>query len=72
MLLRSEPGEVGAILDQTFDIKARTGLHCARAAHRTLDTFPFGMIRLSPGYFNTVKEIDMTLQALERIAKTIP
>jgi cysteine desulfurase family protein len=65
-----EPGEVGAILDQTFDIKARTGLHCAPAAHRTLGTFPLGTIRLSPGYFNTVEEIDTTLQALERIAKT--
>jgi cysteine desulfurase family protein len=65
-----EPGEVGAILDQTFDIKARTGLHCAPAAHRTLGTFPLGTIRLSPGYFNTVEEIDMTLQALERIART--
>lgn len=65
-----EPGEVGAILDQTFDIKARTGLHCAPAAHRTLGTFPLGTIRLSPGYFNTVEEIDTTLQALERIART--
>jgi len=64
-----EPGEVGAILDQTFDIKVRTGLHCAPAAHKTLDTYPLGTIRLSPGYFNTVKEIDMTLLALDKIAK---
>jgi len=67
-----EPGEVGAILDQTFDIKVRTGLHCAPAAHRTLGTYPLGTIRLSPGYFNTVEEIEATLQALERIARTTP
>ena len=67
-----EPGEVGAILDQTFDIKVRTGLHCAPAAHRTLGTYPMGTIRLSPGYFNTVEEIDTTLQALGRIARTTP
>ena len=66
-----DPGEVGAILDQRFDIKARTGLHCAPAAHRILGTYPLGTVRLSPGYFNTVEEIDTTLQALQRIARTI-
>ena len=65
-----EPGEVGTILDQAFDIKVRTGLHCAPAAHKTLGTYPLGTIRLSPGYFNTVEEIDVTLQALDRIART--
>ena len=62
-----EPGEVGAILDQAFDIKARTGLHCAPAAHKTLGTYPLGTIRLSPGYFNTVEEIELTVRALEKI-----
>ena len=38
------PGEVGAILDQAFDIKVRTGLHCAPVTHRTLGTFPLGTI----------------------------
>jgi len=62
-----EPGEVGVILDEAFDIKVRTGLHCAPAAHKTLGTYPLGTIRLSPGYFNTAEEIDLTLQALEKI-----
>jgi selenocysteine lyase/cysteine desulfurase len=62
-----EPGEVEAILDQAFDIKVRAGLHCAPAAHKTLGTYPLGTIRLSPGYFNTVEEIDLTIQALEKI-----
>jgi len=64
-----EPGEVGAILDQAFDIKVRTGLHCAPATHKTLGTYPLGTVRLSPGYFNTVEEIDLTLHALEKIAR---
>ncbi|MFC1947047.1 aminotransferase class V-fold PLP-dependent enzyme [Chloroflexota bacterium] len=63
-----EPGEVGTILDQAFDIKVRTGLHCATAAHKTLGTLPRGTVRLSPGYFNTNEEIDVTLEAIERIA----
>jgi cysteine desulfurase family protein len=65
-----EPGEGGAILDQAFDIKVRSGLHCAPAAHKTLGTYPSGTIRLSPGYFNTVEEIDVTLQAIDKIART--
>jgi len=65
----SAPGEVGAILDQAFDIKVRTGLHCAPAAHKTLGTFPLGTIRLGVGYFNTVDDIDFTLEAIEKIAK---
>ncbi len=65
-----EPGEVGAILDQAFDIKIRAGLHCAPAAHKTLDTYPLGTIRLSPGYFNTGEEIDLTLNALEKTVRT--
>ncbi len=64
-----DPGEVGVILDQAFDIKVRTGLHCAPAAHKTLGTFPKGTIRLSPGYFNTIEEIDLTLEAIEKISQ---
>jgi cysteine desulfurase family protein len=63
-----EPGEVGAILDQAFDIKVRAGLHCAPAAHKTLGTFPLGTIRLSPGHFNTTEEVDFTLEAIKKIS----
>jgi cysteine desulfurase family protein len=63
-----DPGEVGAILDQAFDIKVRTGLHCSPAAHKSIGTFPKGTIRLSPGYFNTEGEIELTLQAIKKIS----
>ena len=58
---------MGTILDQAFDIKVRTGLHCAPSAHKTV-----GTIRLSPGYFNTAEDIDITLEALNKIAATKP
>jgi cysteine desulfurase family protein len=64
-----EPAEVGIILDQAFDIKVRTGLHCSPAAHKVLGTYPLGTVRLSPGYFNTDEEIDFALQALQKIAR---
>lgn len=63
-----EPGEIGTVLDQAFDIKVRAGLHCAPTAHKTLGTLPRGTVRLSPGYFNTSEEIDVTLEAIKRIS----
>ena len=52
------------------DSKVRTGLHCAPAAHKTLGTYPLGTVRVSPGYFNTVEEIELTLHAVEETTRT--
>jgi cysteine desulfurase family protein len=65
-----EPGDLGAILDQAFDIKVRTGLHCAPLAHKTLGTYPKGTVRASPGMFNTESEIDKTLAAISQVARS--
>jgi selenocysteine lyase/cysteine desulfurase len=62
------PGDVGAILDQAFDTKVRTGLHCSPAMHKTLGTFPQGTVRISPSYLNIAEDIEMTLQAVEKIS----
>jgi cysteine desulfurase family protein len=62
------PSEIGLILDDSFGIMARTGLHCAPAAHRTLDTFPVGAVRFSFGWFNTADEVEEALGALRKIA----
>ena len=61
------PSEVGAILDASFGIAVRTGLHCAPGAHRFLGTFPEGTVRVSPGPFNTEDEIDTLTTALREI-----
>ena len=66
------PDEVGAVLDQAFDIKVRTGLHCAPAAHKVIGTYPHGSVRASVGCFNTLTEIDFLLSALKKIAGTGP
>lgn len=58
------PQEVGGILDESFGIAVRPGLHCAPYTHRTLGTFPDGTLRVSPGPFTTVQEMDQLLQAL--------
>ncbi len=62
--------DVGAILDNSFNIAVRTGLHCAPYLHRESGTFPDGMVRISPGYFNTMDEIEETIAALKKIADT--
>jgi cysteine desulfurase family protein len=60
--------EVGGILDQSFSIAVRPGLHCAPYIHRALGTFPDGTVRASPGPFSTIEDIDVLAGALEEIA----
>jgi cysteine desulfurase/selenocysteine lyase len=66
------PDEVGAVLDQAYDIKVRTGLHCAPAAHKVLGTYPHGSVRVSVSCFNTVTEIDFLVDAVRKMARTEP
>jgi cysteine desulfurase family protein len=60
--------ELGGILDQSFDVAVRPGLHCAPYIHRSLGTFPDGTVRVSPGPFNTKQDIDHLARALAEIA----
>jgi selenocysteine lyase/cysteine desulfurase len=61
------PHDLGAILDTSFDIAVRPGLHCAPYIHRALGTFPDGTLRLSVGPFTTRDEISAFLTALAEI-----
>jgi cysteine desulfurase/selenocysteine lyase len=61
------PQDLGAILDTSFDIAVRPGLHCAPYIHRALGTFPDGTLRLSPGAFSTTADIEMFTAALSEI-----
>jgi cysteine desulfurase / selenocysteine lyase len=64
-----DPQELAAILDDSFGIETRAGLHCAPGAHRCLATFTSGgTLRLSPGPFTTEAEIDAAVSALREIA----
>ncbi|MBS1257344.1 MAG: Cysteine desulfurase [Candidatus Scalindua arabica] len=63
-----DSGEVGAILDNRYNVAVRPGMHCAPHIHREIGTFPEGMIRISPGYFNTVNDIEETITGLKAIA----
>jgi cysteine desulfurase family protein len=61
--------EIGAILDQAFDVAVRPGLHCAPYVHRSLGTFPDGTVRVSPGPFSTAADIDHLADALAEMLR---
>lgn len=59
--------ELGSLLDQAFDIAIRPGLHCAPYVHQSSGVFPEGLVRVSPGPFNTAAHIDALADALREI-----
>jgi cysteine desulfurase family protein len=59
--------ELAGLLDQSFDIAVRPGLHCAPYIHKALGTAPDGLVRVSPGPFNTRADIDHLIDALKQI-----
>ncbi|MCA9061966.1 MAG: aminotransferase class V-fold PLP-dependent enzyme [Planctomycetaceae bacterium] len=61
--------EVATILDQSFHIVCRAGLHCAPLIHRQLGTVRSGgTVRLSPGPLNSIEQIDLATDAVTQIA----
>jgi cysteine desulfurase family protein len=62
--------EAALILDASFDIAVRAGLHCAPDAHRTLGTFEQGgTVRVSPGFFNTEDDIARCVEGIAEVAQ---
>lgn len=61
--------EAAAILDASFAVQVRAGLHCAPLMHSALGTLASGgTVRLSYGPFNTPAEIDRAADAIRAIA----
>jgi cysteine desulfurase family protein len=59
--------DLGAILDQSFDIAVRPGLHCAPYIHRALGTYPDGLVRVSTGPLNTLADMGRLIDALQEV-----
>jgi cysteine desulfurase family protein len=62
------PADAGAVLDQSFGIACRVGLHCAPMTIETIGAVPRGTIRFSPGPFTTSSEIDEAVAAVRELA----
>jgi selenocysteine lyase/cysteine desulfurase len=68
-LLGYDPTECAAMLDASYRIQVRAGLHCAPLMHRALGTLESGgTVRFSPGPFNTREEMLATIAAVREIA----
>lgn len=62
--------DVAMILDQSFGIQCRAGLHCAPLVHEVLGTSPIGgTVRFSPGAFTTSEEIETAIAAVAEISR---
>ena len=55
-------------LESEFGILTRCGLHCAPSAHKTLGTFPRGVVRFSLGFASTEAEVDAVLAAVKAVS----
>ena len=62
------PSETTEALNQNFSIMARSGLHCAPLAHRSMGTFPRGTIRFSFGLCNSDDDITAATEALKKLS----
>lgn len=60
------------VLDREYGIAVRAGLHCAPRAHRTIGSYPGGTVRLSPGFFTTLDDIEYVCAALTSITQKGP
>ncbi|MCR4434555.1 MAG: aminotransferase class V-fold PLP-dependent enzyme [Clostridiales bacterium] len=63
--------QISYTLDKVYHIATRAGFHCAPLAHRTLGTVETGVVRFSVGCFNTLEDIDRTLDALREISRKL-
>lgn len=67
-LIGMSAAELGHLLENEFEIRVRSGLHCAPLLHRALGTEERGLVRISFSYFNTKKEVEFILQSLAELA----
>ena len=64
-----EPQELSAVLESSYGILTRSGLHCAPLAHQAMDTTRFGgTTRFSFGPFLSKQDVKFATDALAEIA----
>ena len=67
-----DPQDVAAMLDASYQIQVRSGLHCAPRIHELLGTKELGgTVRMSIGPFTTDDDIDRAITAISEIAASL-
>ena len=65
----NDPADIGNYLEESYGIASRVGLHCAPHSHKEIGTYPLGLVRISPGYFNKKSEIKLLIKAVTEFIK---
>ena len=66
-----QPSDVGYILQNSYGITVRTGLHCAPLIHRRLGTGMYGTVRASLSDFTTLHDLQALVKAVSEISGSI-
>lgn len=66
-----EPDEIAYILDNSFDIIIRAGLHCAPLIHKYIGCPERGCVRVSPSNFNNESDIDIFINSIKSICNNL-
>lgn len=64
-----DPSWIAHVLNRDYGIVTRVGLQCAPIAHKTIGTYPSGVLRISVSPFNTIEEIEYLISALKTLIK---
>ncbi len=65
------PDDISYVLERSFGIITRPGLHCAPLMHKAIGTYPEGTVRISFSVFNSKDEVLQLINAVESIAETV-
>ena len=65
-----QPADVGYILQNSYGITVRTGLHCAPLIHRQLGTERYGTVRVSLSDFTSEADLQALVGAVADIAQS--
>ena len=65
------PEEVGYILESSYEIMVRTGLHCAPLLLGALGVHPWGTVRASASYFTKENEVLEFIEAIKVVSKMV-
>lgn len=61
------PGDTAYILQNSYDITVRTGLHCAPLIHKAMGTMQSGTVRVSISALTAEEDVDALLEAVNEI-----
>lgn len=64
------PADVSFMLENSFGLSCRAGLHGAPLLHRQLGTYPAGTVRVSPSYFTSDAELGFFVHAIKEICRS--